>query len=94
MENQFPEELSSVLSNYSKFIYNEITLYKRTEIGIIFVDLHWRLSYIRGNLPTFNNLMKRSTNLTINSYPLKHYRKDSFSFLYARELRRMEILNT
>lgn len=79
MENQFPEELSSVLSNYSKFIYNEITLYKRTEIGIIFVDLHWRLSYIRGNLPTFNNLMKRSTNLTINSYPFKTLsQRDSF----------------
>ena len=53
--------------NYQKFVNSEITLYRKKSQYIEFIDLHWRVSQIRGLLPEFKSLWDNKEVIYINS---------------------------
>ena len=74
-----PQLINNKRGKYSRFISPEISFCKVFKNSLIFLDIHWRLSWIRDGLTSFDNEIKtKSVNLshdkTINT--LKEY--DSF----------------
>ena len=53
--------------NYQKFVNSQITLYKKKSDTFQVIDLHWRISNIRGFLPEFKSFWDNKGEININS---------------------------
>lgn len=65
----------SLVGKYSRYIDNQLILFKDTKFGRIYLDLHWRISPIRSLSKSFNFLYESKNEVTINNYPINTLNK-------------------
>ncbi len=53
-----PQLFNNKMGKYSRFISPEMSLYKKINNRFIFLDIHWRLSWIRDGLPSIDNKIR------------------------------------
>lgn len=52
---------------YCKFVDNEITLYRRSHLGLEIIDLHWSLTTFKKSLPDFKKLWLNKKTIKLQS---------------------------